>query len=67
MSEKIKEVLMRRDHMEKSEAENLCNEFQNEADEYLASDDSLGLEDLFEDYFGLEPDYLLDWMLDGGF
>lgn len=48
-------ILIKRDHISYNEAENLIDEFLDEMN-YCTS--PMELEDLFIDYFGLEPDYL---------
>lgn len=56
----IKETLMERDGMEEWEAQDLIDEAKEEMDEYLAVGDYESAYDVCADYFGLEPDYLME-------
>jgi hypothetical protein len=64
------EILMRRDNMTREDATQLVREFEAELKEMAESatsvtDPSLSeIEDLFTDYFGLEPDYLFSFLND---
>ncbi len=60
--ESIKEVLMRRDGLEDYEADDLIQEASEALEEYIFTGDLQGAEDLINDYFGLEPDYLWEIM-----
>jgi hypothetical protein len=72
MSERVKEILMTRDHMDEYDADNLIEEFQTDLDSTLevyagGTDDDVAIglsnaEALLMDYFGLEPDYLMDFL-----
>jgi len=54
---------MERDGMSAEDALDLINEFKSELEEYLDESASLDeIEQLFEDYFGLEPDYLMEFL-----
>jgi len=56
--ETIKQVLIRRDGMDPDEAEALIEEA---VEELRASDmNILDAEQICQDYFGLEPDYLME-------
>ena len=60
--ESIKEVLIRRDGMDPSDAEDLINEAREELLSFM-DEGNFSYEDaaqVVEDYFGLEPDYLDD-------
>jgi hypothetical protein len=62
--ESVKEILMRRDGMSAKEAQELIDEFVKELG-YLEDDEECGIEDaydLIQDYFGLEPDYLMEFI-----
>jgi len=57
----IKEVIMRRDGLTATEAESLISEARKQFNEYV-SNGELGLaEEICLDYFGLEPDYLVEF------
>ncbi len=57
----IRQVLMERDGMSEEEAEALIEEARNDLLERLnAGDPYMDAEDICEEYFGLEPDYLLE-------
>ena len=56
--ESIKEILMRRDGMSEEEAEELIDQAKASLYNYLAEDDEEGAENICEEFFGLEPDYL---------
>lgn len=56
----IKEILMRRDDMTSEEAENLIDEAREQLHEYINANDTESAENICEEYFGLEPDYLME-------
>lgn len=56
--ETIKQVLMRRDHLTAEEAEDLIDDARRALIEYLEEDDFDSAENVCEEFFGLEPDYL---------
>jgi hypothetical protein len=56
MVESLKAVLIRRDGMSEDEADILIEEAKEEFDRRIEEGDSV--DDLCEEYFGLEPDYL---------
>ena len=65
--ETVKQILMRRDKMSEKEANELIAEFRAELAELLDENSTpiAGLcdaEQLVEDYFGLEPDYLDEFL-----
>ena len=62
--ETVKEVLMRRDKMSESDADDLIQEFKDELDAVMGAPDfSFNKpEELMADYFGLEPDYLDEFL-----
>jgi hypothetical protein len=66
--EAIVEILIRRDNMSKDDAQKLVAEFEAELKELSERDDCIAayaeVEDLFTDYFGLEPDYLFSFLQD---
>lgn len=59
---KIREILMTRDGMTADEADNLINEAKGQLFDYLAEGDMSGAEEICEEFFGLEPDYLFELM-----
>jgi len=58
--ESIKEVLMRRDNMSEEESDELIKEAKEALMEYLENNDVVGAEDICNEYFGLEPDYIME-------
>ena len=60
--ETIKEVLMRRDEMTSDEADDLISEAKEQLLEYFESGDLIAAEDICSEYFGLEPDYIMELM-----
>ena len=56
--ESIKEILMRRDDMTSEEADEIIAEAKNKLEEYLEAGDISSAENICQEYFGLEPDYL---------
>lgn len=58
--ESIKEVLMRRDNMSEENAENLIKEAKEELQYYIDNDYLEDAYNICEEYFGLEPDYLME-------
>ena len=66
--EKVKDVLMRRDGLTEDEANDAIQLFKNDLNDLVSDDeDGSSLEDayqLIEDHFGLEPDYLDEFLQD---
>jgi len=62
MCESIKEVLMRRDGISALEAQDIINQAREALQEYIASNDLEAAENVCEEYFGLEPDFLTELM-----
>jgi hypothetical protein len=60
--ETIKQVLMRRDGMTSEEAESLIDEAKQELLNLIDEGDLSAAEDICQEYFGLEPDYLDELM-----
>lgn len=54
----IVKVLMERDDMSEQEAQELVNQAREAFQEYLDSGDIQSAYDICEEYFGLEPDYI---------
>ena len=64
MREEIISILMWRDHLTRGEAINLIEETYEEI--YSAIQDNATLceiEDILADYLGLEPDYLIEFLM----
>lgn len=59
----VKRILMERDGMTEKEAEILCNDVREEMMERIESGDCTDAEDIFESEFGLEPDYMINFLL----
>lgn len=62
MNLSIKEVLMERDGMTSEEADELIEDAKEELRIRLENDDFTGANNICEDYFGLEPDYVDELM-----
>jgi hypothetical protein len=62
--EAIVEILIRRDMMSEEEARELIAEFQEELLGMTSSHSLSAIEEIFSDYFGLEPDYLFCFLND---
>ena len=58
MSESIKDILIRRDGMTESEADDLINEAKEDLYERLAQGEMP--EDICQEWFGLEPDFMME-------
>jgi len=56
--ESIKEILIRRDNMTEEEASKVIEEAQADLQTYLNEGDMEGAENICQEYFGLEPDYI---------
>jgi len=57
---RLKEVIIQRDGMTSEEADELIQEAKETMNQYLEEGDFMAAEDICQDYFGLEPDYLFD-------
>ena len=61
----VTKILMERDGLTEVEATEQVNEFKLELKEYMDEDAGLTvIEDAFMDTFGLEPDYLIDLLME---
>lgn len=60
MPESIKQVLIRRDGLSSNAAQLLIDEAKEALQEYLAYNDIEAAENICEEYFGLEPDYIFE-------
>ena len=58
----IKETIMRRDNITEAEADELIQEATEQLQIYIECDNYMGAEDICNEYFGLEPDYLFELM-----
>ncbi len=58
----IKEILMDRDGMSAEDAEDLIEDAKEQLLEYIDAGDFEGAENICEEYFGLEPDYISEIM-----
>ena len=56
----IVRVLMERDGLNEDEAKALVNEAREALYEYINDGDLVGAEDVCEEFFGLEPDYVME-------
>ena len=60
MSESIKQILIRRDKITSSHADQLIDEARNAMFDYLDNLDDDAAENVCMEYFGLEPDYITE-------
>lgn len=60
MSLSIKKVLMERDGLSEQEAEEQIFEAKGLLQQYLSEGDFMGAEDICQECFGLEPDYIFE-------
>lgn len=58
----VKSVLMRRDNVTEAEADELIGYFKQDLEECIQHGDLQEAEELLMDYFGLEPDYLMEFL-----
>jgi methionine synthase II (cobalamin-independent) len=58
----IKQILMKRDGMSEQDANELIEDAKEAFREYLADDDMESAMHICEEFFGLEPDYLMEIM-----
>ncbi len=56
----IKQVLMQRDGMSAADANDLIREAKEQLQEYLENGEEYLAEDICAEFFGLEPDYLME-------
>ena len=56
----LKKVLMERDNLTAEQADEQIAEAREALNDYLESGDLSSAEDVCEEFFGLEPDYLMD-------
>ncbi len=60
-NESIKSILIRRDKMTSDEADDLIQEARQQFNSYLEAGDITSAEDICSEYFGLEPDYIIEF------
>lgn len=58
MDKTIKQILIERDRMTAEEADELIAQARAQLEEYLEEGDFAGYENICEEFFGLEPDFL---------
>ena len=56
----IKQILMKRDNITENEADNLIAEATESMHEYLGEGDMEGAENVCAEFFGFEPDYIME-------
>jgi len=59
--ESIKEVLIKRDGMDPADADDLISDAQDDFNYRIARGDLDAAENICADWFGLEPDYLIEF------
>lgn len=65
MSKQVKEILIKRDNISPEEAQEQIDLFKEDLENYVEGGASLeDLYDLMMSHFGLEPDYLDDFLFD---
>ena len=58
MNESIRDILIRRDGISPTEADELIAEAREALQEYIAEGDLERIDNICMDFFGLEPDYI---------
>ena len=59
----VKQILMERDGLSDEEAQDAVDDAQSDINDLLENDGGLmEAEDVISDHFGLEPDYLMDFL-----
>lgn len=58
----IKSVIMERDGISSEEADELISEAREQLQEYASNGDTEMAYEICEEYFGLEPDYIMELM-----
>jgi|TARA_B110000908_G_C9947179_1_gene310910 hypothetical protein len=59
--ESIKEVLITRDGMDPTDADDLIAQAQAEFDQHINNDELDLAENICQEWFGLEPDYVIEF------
>tara|TARA_R100000231_G_scaffold123443_1_gene93654 strand:+ start:858 stop:1046 length:189 start_codon:yes stop_codon:yes gene_type:complete len=60
---RVLKILMERDGLSRDDARELIADFERELKEAIMSGNICECEDLLNLHFGLEPDYLMDFLL----
>lgn len=63
MSKRVKRILMERDGISSDQADDLIKNFQLDFDHALDAGDVDWAEELLAVHFGLEPDYIEDFLI----
>jgi len=63
MVDSVKSVLMQRDRISEAEADERIGEFKHDLENALEIGDYEAAEDLVLEHFGLEPDYLMEFLV----
>jgi len=63
--EDIKQILMRRDGMSAEEADELIADARKDFNERITNEDYsvIGMDDFCTEWFGLEPDFLIEFLV----
>jgi hypothetical protein len=62
MLESIKDLIMRRDEISADEADRQIEEARQAFNSYLEEGDMESAENICDEYFGLEPDYIIEFI-----
>jgi len=62
MADSLKSVLMKRDQLTSDEADEQIQAARRQFNSYLDSNDLEGAEQICAEYFGLEPDYVIEFL-----
>jgi|TARA_R100000900_G_scaffold124615_1_gene99056 hypothetical protein len=62
MADSLKSVLMQRDQLTSDEADDQIQDAQRQFDLYLEDGNLTGAEQICAEYFGLEPDYVIEFL-----
>ena len=62
MPKSIKSIIMARDNLTEAEADDLIAQTQEAFDDYVSENDLDSAQNICMEFFGLEPDYLDEFM-----
>ena len=62
MADSLKSVLIKRDGITAEEADDQIQAARRQFNSYLDSGDLVSAEHICEEYFGLEPDYVIEFL-----
>lgn len=62
MLQSIKDIIMRRDEISADEADRQIEEARQAFNGYLGEGDMESAENICQEYFGLEPDYIIEFI-----